>query len=517
MASQPPVTVPHARTAALLLVASLIALLGAALTATRTATGVSWQMMPSDFSPVPQAAQPMQPPLSSLSLPVTVPLSGVREAVNTRIPREFARIDRDQRVLGGAASVHIHGVVARRGDIRIVPSASSNSLELEVPLTARFTVRPEMSGASWASRLEQSLSHDISGEATVRLSIRPYIQPNWEAGAQVSSSLSWTDPLAVELAGSRLSVASLAEHAVQAQLERVTQEVARTVSDALALRTRAQQLWGQMGQPWPLPLEGTGVGPAYAQLMPQTLTVAGLGVRDDAVQLTLQAEGVLRGELGRPPAQPPTLAPLPPLRIEPQAGPSELHLRIPVSLPFAELSALATAAARREMAALELPGGFFAPKLRLEDLRIEPQSGQAQHLTLTARVAVEVLGGVRYISAEVSGRPWLRPDGQEITLEQVRVKLLGGPEVRLLGPLLAARLEDTLARSARFDLGPRLDSLEDTIAARLPYAPTPALQLRGNLGRLRLDDLRVTPTGLEVTAAADGALDVLIKAEALAK
>lgn len=480
-------------------------------------------MMPSDFTETAQPAagyQAPQPaprlPLSSLSLPVTVPLSGVREAVNTRIPREFARIDREQRVLGGAAGVQIRGVVARQGDIRIVPSASPDTLELEVPLTASFTVRPELSGASWMGRVEQSLSRDFGGEATVRLQIRPYVQPNWQAGAEVAGELTWTDPLAIELAGTRLSVASLAEGAVRAQLQRVTQEVARAVSESLSLRARAQELWTQVQQPWPLPLEGSDIGPAYAQVMPQSLTVAGMGVRDDSLQLTLQAEGILRAELGRPPTQRPAPAPLPSLQIAAQPAPSELHLRVPIALPFAELSALAGAAARREIAALELPGGPLAPKLRLEDLQIVPQPGQAQRLTLTARVAVEVLGTVRHVSAEVSGRPWLRPGGTEITLENVEVVLSGTlPGSHLLGPLLADKLQGSLSRSARFDLGPRLNSLEDTITNRLPYSPTPALRLRGNLGDLRLDDLRVTERGLEVTAAADGALDVLVNAEAL--
>ena len=504
MAGQPAVTLR--RTLAVLLV-------GAAL----GGAGVVWKVsFPRDDLTPPPPASPTQAaplPLSSLSLPVAVPLSGIREAVNARIPREFARVQQDQRVLGGRAGIHIRGAVVRAGDIRIVPSDSADTLELEVPLSARFSVRPELSGASWAGRLESTLTRDFGGEATVRLKVKPYIQPDWEAGAQVSGELRWTDPLAVELVpGTRLSVAALAESAVRAQLTRVTQEVARAVRESAALRSRAEQLWGQVGQPWPLPLEGSGVGPAYAQVMPQSLTVAGLGLRDDALHLTLQAEGYLRAELGQPPLARPASAPLPALQMSPQPAPGELHLRVPILLPFAELSSLATAAAQRELLALRLPGGTLAPRVQLDRLEVTGQPAQ-QRLTLTARLTLSGLGLRQSVTADISGRPWLRPGGRTVTLENVQVATRDeGLSSRLLGLLADARLEEYLARSARFDLGPRLDELEDSLAARLPYSPLPGLRLRGDVGELRLDDLRVTGQGLQVTAAADGALDVLVDA-----
>lgn len=483
-----------------------------------------WKVSSSDdlTQPPPQQAQTSQAessraepalPLSKLSLPVTVPLSGVREAVNARIPREFARVQQDQRVLGGRAGIHIRGSVVRQGDIRIVPSADADTLELEVPLSARFSVRPELSGASWAGRLESSLTRDFGGEATVRLRVKPYIQPDWEAGAQVSGELRWTDPLAIELVpGTRLSVATLAESAVRAQLTRVTQEVARAVRESAALRERAERLWGQVGQPWPLPLEGSGAGPAYAQVMPQSLTVAGLGLRDDALHLTLQAEGYLRAELGQPPVTRPVNAPLPALNMTAQPAPSELHLRVPILLPFAELSALAAAAAHKELLALRLPGGALAPQVRLDRLEVAGLSAE-QRLKLTAQLSVSGLGLRQSVTADISGRPWLRPGGQVVTLENVQVSTRDeGLSSRLLGLLADARLEAYLARSARFDLGPRLDALEDSLAAQLPYSPLPGLRLRGDVGELRLDDLHVTGQGLQVIAAADGALDVLVNA-----
>ncbi|MFC6616749.1 DUF4403 family protein [Deinococcus radiophilus] len=472
----------------------------------------------SDSPALSRSQQAPQLPLSSVVLPVMVPLDGVRQAVNARVPREFARIDREQRVLGGAAGVQIRGVVARQGDIRIVPSASGNTLELEVPLSAEFAVRPELSGAAWAGRLEQSLTRDFGGQATVRMRVRPYIQPDWEAGAQVSSELTWTDPLAIELLpGTRLSVASLAEGAVRAQMERVTQEVVRAVRESAALRERAEQLWTMVQRPWSLPLEGNGVDQAYAQVMPMSLAVSGLRLQDDALHLSLEAEGYLRAELGQPPVTRPTAAPLPALRVTSQATPSELHLRVPILLPFAEMSELVTAAVRQELLGLRLPGGALAPELRLTDIQVQRED-DARRLRLSARLAVTVLGRTRTITAQLSGRPWLRPGGQEVTLENVKLDLDADvPGAAWLGPWLAERLEPRLANAARFDLSPRLNRLEETVAARLPFSPLPGLNLRGDLGDLRLDDLRVTAQGLEVVAAADGALDVLVSAGQLGR
>ncbi|WP_261663373.1 DUF4403 family protein [Deinococcus sp. Marseille-Q6407] len=487
-------------------------------------------MTSSDAAPpnaVPENALPPAPlPLSSLSLPVTVPLAGVREALNARIPREFARIDREQRVLGGRAGIRIYGVVARQGDIQVVPASeggSGDALELEVPLQATFSVRPELpgSGAGWADRLSSSLTRDLSGAATVRLRLRPYLRSDWEAGAEVSGELRWTEPLSAELLpGTRLSVAALAESAVRSQLTRVTQEVAHAVSEAAGLRERAETVWTQLQQPWPLPLpagnaEVDALGPAYAQAMPQTLGVAGLGLRGDALQLTLQAEGYLRAELGQPPRAPAGRALLPELRVTAQAGgPGELHLRAPVLLPFVALARLVTAAAQRELAELPLPG--WAPRLQLEGLDVAG-SPQEQRLDLTARLTLSGLGRPRRITAWVGGRPWLRPGGRVVTLENVQVQLDAElPGQRWLAPFLSERLSAALARIARFDLAPQLTALEQSAAAGLPATLRPGLSLRAEPGGFQLDDLRVTRQGLEITAAADAAaLNLQVDAAAL--
>ncbi len=460
-----------------------------------------------------QAAVQAPPPLSSLSLPLTVPLDGLRQAVNAHLPQQLARIDHLQRVLGGAG-VQVLGTVTRTGAVRILPSQDGEALEVAVPLRASLQIQPEISSASkgrWLGRLEDSLRRDVGGAAEVRLRLRPTLRPDWTLGADIRSELDWIDPLSLEvLPGTRLSLGTLADSAVRGQLQNVTAEVARAVSESAALRRQAEQLWQTLQRPWPLPLPDE-VSAAYGQVMPTSLGLGGLRLEDDALRVTLQAEGYLQAALGEPPAALPPAGPLPALEVSGPAAPSALHLRVPLRLPSGELSGLLARAARQGLAAHPLPGGRLAPQLSLLGLKVgsEPDT---QRLNLTARLEVQVLGRREAVEAHISGRPWLRPGGREISLENPEVTLSAPGS--LLRRAAAAQAQRWLAQHARLPLGPYLDQLEAEVRGRLPSSPVPGVTLRGDLGGLGLDDLRVTRQGLEVTAAADGALDLHVNAAA---
>lgn len=127
--------------------------------------------------------------LSSVTLPITVPLSGVQAAANARVPAVFAQVDQEQSFLGGLVSVNLTGTVTRAGAITVKPDG--DALLVSVPIRAEMHAAPGGVGSV--------LARDFGGSATVTLRVKPFVTPDWQVGADIKGEYAWTDPLSVEL------------------------------------------------------------------------------------------------------------------------------------------------------------------------------------------------------------------------------------------------------------------------------------------------------------------------------
>ncbi|PTA66793.1 hypothetical protein C8263_15740 [Deinococcus arcticus] len=426
--------------------------------------------------------------VSTLTLPVTVPLSSVQEAANARIPKEFARVDETRTFLGGLLSVQVQGTVTRTGHVQLTPTADGSGLVMRVPIRAAFRATPAGSG---------TLARDFGGEATVSLTVTPYVTPAWEAGVRVKGDYTWTDPLSVDLTpGVRISVQSLVDPQVRAQLDRVAAQVEAAVRTGARLRPRAEALWARAAQPWTLPTPEA----AYARARPLSLQVTPPRFTPDALKLTLGAGLELAAGLGRAPAPGP-VRPLPPLNTAPRLSPG-LDLQVPVRLPYPELSRLATQAAAQKTFPLPVP---TTPTLRVLGVTLTPAGGR-----LNAAVRVQITGplGLRVgATVDIQGTPALDPAGQTLTLQGVRVTTRReGLTGRVIGYLADARAQAYLQGAARFDLRPQLDRARAALQARLPFTVAPGVTLQGTVGPLKVRAVQVTPDALLVTGEATGNL-----------
>ncbi|MFC4639890.1 DUF4403 family protein [Deinococcus hohokamensis] len=437
--------------------------------------------------------------VSTLNVPVSVPLAQVQQAANARVPAEFARLDETRSFLGGLVQVALRGAVTRTGHVTVQPSADGRALVLRVPIRAAFRAEPGGAGGV--------LARDFGGEATVSLTVTPDVQPDWNAGVRVSSDLTWTDPLSVDLgSGIKISVQSLVDRQVRSQLDRVAAEVERAVREGAALRSRAGGLWARAQQPWTLPLPQ----PAYALVKPQGLSVTPPRVTPDALKLTLGATFDLQAGLGRAPNV--AARALPALKVA-GALPAGVDLELPVSLPYAELSAAATRAAATQTFTLPVP---TSPTLRVTAVSVRPA---AQALAVAVQVRIEGPLGLRLpATVDLTGTPVLDPSTQVVTLRGVRVKTRReGLSGRVIGWLADARAQAFVTRMARFDLRPRLEQARAQLQARLPFSPVPGVTLAGRVEQLTLTRLQVTPGALVATAAVDGQLSASLDAAALSR
>ncbi|MFC4424738.1 DUF4403 family protein [Deinococcus navajonensis] len=435
--------------------------------------------------------------VSTLNVPVSVPLAQMQQAANARVPAEFARVDETRSFLGGLVQVALRGTVTRTGHVTVQPAPDGRALVLRVPIRAAFRAEPGGAGSV--------LARDFGGEAIVSLTVTPFVQSDWEAGVKVTGDYTWTDPLSVDLgSGIRLSVQSLVDPQVRAQLNKVATEVERSVREGAALRARAGRLWARAQQPWTLPLPEQ----AYAVVQPQGLRVTPPRFTPDALKLTLGAAFELQAGLGRAPAAAPR--PLPALKVDP-ALPDGVTFRVPVQLPYPELSAAATRAAAAQTLTLPVP---TSPTLRVTGLRVNA-AGEA--LAVTVQVRIDGPLGLRVsATVDVTGTPVLNPVTQVVTLRGVTVRTRReGLTGRVIGWLADTRAQAFVSRTARFDLRPRLAQVQAQLQARLPYSPAPGVTLAGTVGTLRLTEIQIKPGALVATAVATGAVRATLDAAAL--
>ncbi|ADV66777.1 DUF4403 family protein [Deinococcus maricopensis] len=430
----------------------------------------------------PVNAATAAPTPSTVTLPIRVPLAGLARALDARAPQVIADIDQP-----GPLGLTLTGQIARAGALTITRDA--DALRVTLPVTAR--VRASLGGAA---------QQDFAGAASVTVRVTPYLHEDWTAGVRASADYTWTDPLAFEVLGARISVASLVDAQVRTQLARVTAQLEQEVARQADARARVGALWAKLAQPWRLPTPE----PAFARVKPLSLSATPFTFTDDAARVTVSATFGAEAQLGTPPTTV-TPTPLPSLKLAAAPRPG-VHLTVPVRLPYANLSdAMTRAIQRREFRA----NGVLSPTVRVTRVDVTPQGAR---LNAAARVNVR-LGPLNVnATVDVSGTPKLDAQGRVLTLADVRVRTRpDGVTQRVVGWLADARVQAFLRESARVDLAPYLDRALQDVRARLPLKPAQGITLAGRVDALRLTDLDVTPGGVVLTSRVDGDLDATVE------
>ncbi len=427
---------------------------------------------------------------SSLSLPVTMPLSSLKAAALSQLPTVLAGVDQQQTLAGGLVTVQLTGEVRRSGDLQLTPEAGG--LRLSLPVTATFRATP--------IGLGDFLARDFSGSAVVTAHVTPSIAADWNIGVQVQADYRWTAPLSFELMkGVTINVQSLVDPQIRSRLGGVSEAMGTAARNGLKLRERAGELWSRLAQPWTLP----GLPGSYAIIRPQGLSVTPVRFSPAGAGVTLGGSFAASAGLGQPPAPQPAV-PLPPLRIGLPQG-RGVTLEVPVTLGYGELSALATRYAQSREYPLPLP---FSPHLKVQNILLStPAAGK---LNAAVELTVRALGLSVGATVDISGTPKL--EGQRLSLQDVNVTTRpNGLSGRVLGWLADSRVQALLAKQASFDLGPELVQAESLLQSRLPYRVASGVTLSGQVGRLELRSVSLQPQGVVALTRAQGTLEAQVE------
>jgi|GEM_PF-2960729 len=429
---------------------------------------------------VPVVAAPAS---SSLTVPVSVSLASLQEAVNANVPTLLAPLVLEPG--GSAGDVGLHGEVVRSGHVR-VRADGPDALLMVVPVRITATVSVGASGT-------------FSGEAEVHVRVKPKLNPDWSLSVQAAGTHRWTKPLAFEvLPGVRVPLTALADPVIEGQLRDLTGVLQEAVRSRVRVRERAEAAWRAVQQPWRVP----SVPPVTVGITPVDVTSTPLAVTPTALTLTLDASFTAQATLAGSAVASGSRAP-PPLRLADRVG-SGVRLSVPVTLPYADLSrAMTDAAARREYPL----AGPFKPVVRVRRVTVSP-AASGRELLATLDVVVTAVGVRVNTTVDVTGRPALDATGRALHLQDVRVRTRPtGVTARVVGWLADRHVQSFLAGNARYDTTRDALRLQRELQARLPWSPAPNVTVAGRVERVRLTGVSVRPEGIVLIGQVGGALE----------
>lgn len=429
------------------------------------------------------AADPLAQTPCHVNVPCSVPWTGVQAALNTVMPNPLAQIDENQTLLGGVLKLRIRGQVTQIAELTLHPEA--DGLKLSVPIQATFKVTA------------LGLESDVQGKATLTIKAKPFVTPDWQAGATLSGDFAWLEPLQLSLGKSpKLDIAKLVDAQLRAQLKTVLSQMEQTITDSLKLHERAEPWWEQAHQAISLPkIEG-----AYLQLRPQSLSISPFIFTPEDLQVTLGATFFAELGLGRSPQI--SATPLPKLTaavLEPAC-----NLNVVAQLPYPELSKILTDFVADQSITLDIPTN---PTIQLKAIEMAATN---EKLNLQGKVILNSLGRFSTpLTLKLSGQPSLT--NSVLGWQDLQVNIERNHATAfLLGAIADNKLESVIRQYSTIDLAPYLQQAAEALQQQLPFSPHPAVTLAGQVAQLRISDLKIQPQQLRLNLSAAGQIGVTL-------
>ncbi|RIK97034.1 MAG: hypothetical protein DCC74_08575 [Proteobacteria bacterium] len=496
----------------------VIAIVALAVAALAGFVAVQW-LPPSASVPVAVAPPPPLPPATRASralVPVAIPLTAIRDALDAAAPRDFA--GKGQNPAPQLLSQTDIDWRAARG--AIAASGGNNVVTLTTPLTGTFAVRGELStttqdaiggmlgqllGSDAAKRIGGINIKNVNADADIRgnvtVTARPQLAANWRIAPNLAAAIDLGNT-ALSVGGIRISVPGevkpVIDNTVNEQLARLEQ---RLRNDPTIEQT-ARREWAKMCRS--IPLQGEGLPPLWLELKPVRAIAAQPVIDAKAVTLTLgvEAESRVTSSETRPDCPfPATLA----LVDGKEAG--RVAIGVPIDMPFTALNALIDAQLKNKTFPDD---GSGAVAVTVKSAKITP-SGQRLLISLAVDATEQksFFGFGANATVHVWGKPVLDAQNQVLRLADLELAVESEAAFGLLGTAARAAmpyLQRTLAEKAVIDLKPFATDAQKKIAAAIADFRTGAdgVAIDAQVTGLKLVGIAFDATTLRVIAEANG-------------
>lgn len=428
---------------------------------------------------VPAAPLP-EPPVSTLSVPLSVSLEELRVLARNRLPEEISGANAVRESLFEGRGTYL---VRREGapDVKV----ENDRLVLSVPVS--FKARLNGTGTALGISLPVSLSAE--GAATVELSMRPSVSPDWRVRTQPKIAVKWSRAPAATVLGIRVTFQGAADEFLRARIEESLPRIDSALNESLNLRERAEEFWREIQKPRPV----SSSPDLWLTVRPLSIAIPPLRLGPEKVLLDARMEARLT--LSTQKINVPEPVPLPPVSTSPGEGNrAGFTLELPVFLGYEALNRkIESELSNRTLAMGE------GRKLTVRKISVSASGSR-----LVFALDVEALEGAGIFSSRrvgtvyVLGIPSWDPDRQVIRLTSVdfdegTIRGLVRTAAWIGRPLLL----ETLRQTAVFPLSEPAAQAKKTLGSFLERQEIGSgLTLRGSARQVALDSVAVTQEGL---------------------
>lgn len=478
----------------------------------------------------------MLPDVSTVVLPITVPLHELRTALDAEIPHKLT--EHMQMQEAGSLMLQVTSSLIRSGVVEL--SATDDGFRVVIPVQAACMITP--TGL-------QSTTRAAVGEAEVRFTLAPKITADWDSEFGLRSEYVWLHPLGKEqLLGVTINLQTMVDQQLAKQLVQLTAVLRQTFYQTLRLRQRAEELWAKYQQPQALPSDLLGivppawseaVSPLYLLARPKSLRLSSLHVPLNALywaaalelELRISSSSVSSGNLvndkdsvSETPTAPPAIQEVSTVEVPDEAS----QLNLSIETDYAHLSQWLSQQLINKV--VNLPFSWLS---RIKFLKIEIYPTEQLGL-LSAIVQVELLEPAQLeglqnfgvaalrgkMTFDVSARPILA--GNTFALEDLQIKVRrGGLASKLLERLLTESAQAEIMSYLRFDLGPYVRLAQVSLKRLLPHkiplsnrlARSLQVVLEGEVGELKLSGLVVRSETVALLVSVQGELALITEAQ----
>ena len=465
-----------------------------------------WRSGPIDLgAPPPRAAATAvsAPPVSSIALPVHLPLALLENAVNDAVPAILWAIDEPGRVCVPATRLKLFKSAVKitpdikcrivgdvmRGPIRL--SGRGRRIHVEMPLSAVVAAR-DIGGI-----IKQETA---TATALVTAELRPALTRDGRLTARIQLAYDWQQEPGVTLMGQRIRFTETIDRKLAPVLAKAEIALARALADS-AIKDQIEDIWRQGFTVESLNRRNPA---AWLRLTPQGLGVGAIHVEGDRLHIDAVLNAIAEVELGRAPPRPvPT--PLPAITRAGKAAGLVLHTA--VLSDYATLEpVIAKALAKPSARGIDLPQvGRVRIKFGRPTLYATNGGRLALGLDIAARGPYQLL--------DTRGRVWLTaraetlPGSERVVMRDLQLVADHADGVQL--PLLLAvavadpvrlALEQALAQDFTLDY----NKLMAKIDKKLTAVKIGDFQLGGELHDVRHGKVLALGQGLYMPVEARG-------------
>jgi hypothetical protein len=473
-----------------------------------------------ELPPLPQA-----PRVSSITAPVTIALTAIRDAADRGAPRTFnGKADNPVSQILQNADI---GWTASRGPI--TATGAQDVLSLATPLTGTLNVTGSLSskatgavsdalggllGGNVAKQIGSvnikalNASAEIKGNVTI--TARPKLAAAWRIEPNLAGQVNLGDTN-LSVAGARVNVPAQVKPLIDKTVADQINAVGARIRNDPSLESSARLQWAKACRS--IPLQGNGAAasspPLWLELRPTRAIAAQPRVDASAVTLTLGIEAETRIT----PAQTKPDCPFPPTITIVPPTPGGVSIGIPIDMPFTDINKIL----ETQLLGRTFPeDGSGSVDVTVKRATVAASGDRLLiSLLVNAKEKKSVFGFGGEATVHIWGKPVLDQAQQTLRLTNIELAVESEAAFGLLGAAARAampHLQKALADKATVDLKPFAANAQKKVAAAIAdfQKNEDGVRVAAEITSLRLADIAFDSRTLRVIAEAAGTINVYI-------